>query len=87
MYYVYVIKSLRDEQLYFGYTSDLKKRLEKHQQGKVRSTKSRKPFCLIYYEAYYSKELALNREKQLKHYSNAWTQLKRRIRNSKFINN
>lgn len=44
MYYIYVIKSLNDEQLYFGYTSDLKKRLEKHQQGEVKSTKPRRPF-------------------------------------------
>ncbi len=85
MYYVYVIKSLKDEQLYFGYTSDLKKRIEKHQQGKVILTKPRRPFCLIYYESYYLKKLALNREKQLKHYSNAWMQLKRRIGNNKFI--
>lgn len=87
MYYIYVIRSLKDEQFYFGYTSDLKKRLEKHQRGKVRSTKSRKPFSLIYYEAYCSKGHALNREKQLKHYSNAWAQLKRRIKNNKFVNN
>ncbi|MDP3685036.1 MAG: GIY-YIG nuclease family protein, partial [Ignavibacteria bacterium] len=51
MYYVYVLKSLKDGNFYKGYTKDLKKRFEDHNKGKVESTKLRTPFELIYYEA------------------------------------
>ena len=47
MFYVYVIKSKKDNQLYVGATSDLKKRLIEHNQGYVESTKERKPFDLL----------------------------------------
>lgn len=66
MYYVYVIKSMIDKELYVGSTSDLKKRFNAHNQGKVKSTKSRIPFSLCFYEAYPSKTISLVREKYLK---------------------
>ena len=65
-YYVYVLKSLRDEKFYTGYTADLKTRLMEHHKGAVTSTKSRAPFQLIFYEAYRNKYDALRREKYLK---------------------
>lgn len=51
MYYVYVLRSLKDKKLYTGKTSDLKRRFKEHNSGKVIATKSRKPFELIFYEA------------------------------------
>jgi putative endonuclease len=66
MYYVYVIKSLKDGQNYTGYTKNLKFRFEQHQKGLVESTKKRKPFKLIYYEACLNQQDATNREKYLK---------------------
>lgn len=66
MYYVYVIKSEKDGKLYTGYTSDLKKRLSEHNSGKVKSTKNRRKFKLIYCEACLSQKDALKREKYLK---------------------
>ncbi|MBU4511303.1 hypothetical protein KJ830_09700 [bacterium] len=48
----------------------------------VISTKSRRPFELIYYEAYKSEKDARNREKQLKLRSRAFAQLKKRISES-----
>ena len=66
MYYIYILKSLKDNNLYTGFTSDLKKRLKEHQYGNVESTKSRRPLELIYYEAYKEKSNALLREKYLK---------------------
>ncbi|MFZ2521883.1 MAG: GIY-YIG nuclease family protein [Minisyncoccia bacterium] len=51
MFYVYILKSEKDNNLYTGYTNDLKRRLIEHNSGKSKSTKSRKPFELIYYEA------------------------------------
>jgi putative endonuclease len=82
MYYVYILKSKKDENLYTGSTKDLKKRVEMHNSGKVFSTKSRKPFELIYYEAYKDEKDARMREKGLKLRGNAMYQLKKRIKNS-----
>jgi putative endonuclease len=66
MYYVYILKSLKDSQFYTGYSTNLKQRLQYHEKGWVKSTKSRRPLKLLFYEAYISKEDALRREKYLK---------------------
>lgn len=79
MYYVYILKSSRDELLYVGSTDNLRRRLSEHNNGKVRSTKSRIPFSLRYYEAYASEKDARMREVQLKRDGKALGQLKRRI--------
>ena len=66
MYYTYVLESKKDQKLYIGWTNDLKKRYEKHNLGKIFSTKMRRPLILIYYEACLSKEDAIKREKYFK---------------------
>ncbi|OGG11816.1 excinuclease ABC subunit C [Candidatus Gottesmanbacteria bacterium RBG_13_45_10] len=66
MYYLYIIHSQKDNNFYTGTTSDLKRRLKEHNQGKNFSTAPRRPFKLIYYEAYLLKEDAEAREKYLK---------------------
>ena len=65
-----------------GSTRDLRSRFLKHNKGLVWSTKNRKPFELVYYEAYKSERDARQREKNLKLQANALNQLKRRITNS-----
>ena len=68
-YYVYILLSLKDGNKYTGYTSDLPSRFDSHNEGKVKSTKHRRPFKLIYFEACIDKKDALKREKYLKtHY-------------------
>ena len=66
MYYVYVLKSHVDHKLYVGYTTNLRERLQKHQNGEVTSTKFRRPFDLIFYEGYKSMKDAKRREGYLK---------------------
>jgi len=66
MYYVYILLSLKDRMLYTGYTPDLKTRLYKHNNGYVKSTKSRRPLILIYYEGYSDKNDAMKSELYLK---------------------
>src|SRR3989338_5623196 len=51
MFYVYILKSLKDDKLYIGSTNDLKRRLSEHNKGLNRSTKARRPFEIRYYEA------------------------------------
>lgn len=66
MFYVYVLFSTSDRRLYIGYTNNLKRRFSQHIQGKVTSTKDRRPLKLIYYESYISTLDAKRREKFLK---------------------
>ena len=82
MFFFYVLKSLQDKKLYLGSTSDLRKRLQEHNSGLVKSTKIRAPFKLVYYEAYQSEKEARNREKNLKIRSRAYRQLFLRIKES-----
>ncbi|MCW9054368.1 MAG: GIY-YIG nuclease family protein [Candidatus Pacebacteria bacterium] len=82
MYYVYILKSEKDESIYVGYTNDLKRRFVEHNEGQNTSTKHKIPFQLIYYESYKAQADAKHREKQLKRFSGSMTHLKNRIRNS-----
>jgi putative endonuclease len=66
MFYTYLLQSLKDKKWYTGYTDDLRKRFNLHNLGKVESTKNRKPFKLLYYEACLTKGDAMAREKYLK---------------------
>jgi putative endonuclease len=66
MFYVYVLRSLKDNQFYVGYTADLQSRISSHKEGNVFSTRSRRPLELIYYEASRKQNDALRREKYLK---------------------
>jgi len=66
VYYTYVLLSQKDRRFYTGWTGNLKKRIEKHNDGEVSSTKYRRPLRLIYYEACLDKYDALRREKYLK---------------------
>jgi putative endonuclease len=66
MYYVYVLISLKDGSFYIGYTGNLKKRLFEHDGGLSIYTKSKRPYKLIYYEAFINRIDAKNREEYLK---------------------
>ena len=66
MFYVYVLHSEVDEGLYIGFTGDLKRRVAEHQEGKSFSTSYRRPWRLIYYEAYLEESDAMGRERFLK---------------------
>lgn len=66
MIYTYVLRSLKDRRFYTGCTKDLRKRFREHNEGKIRSTKGRGPFELIYYEASPDQHDAFAREKYLK---------------------
>ncbi|HBB38400.1 MAG TPA: excinuclease ABC subunit C [Candidatus Magasanikbacteria bacterium] len=65
MHYVYLLQ-LSSGNIYSGQTSDLKRRMQEHTDGKVQSTAPYRPFQLVYYEAFCSKTDALRRETYLK---------------------
>ena len=64
MYYVYILL-LKSNNLYAGYSADLKTRINYHLSGKVKSTKG-KVIKLLHYEAYLLETDAIRREKFLK---------------------
>lgn len=68
--------------MYVGSTNDLRKRFRMHNEGKVFSTKGRRPFELLYYEAYKAESDARHREQNFKLRSRAFLQLKKRLTES-----
>jgi putative endonuclease len=66
MFYVYLLLSEKDGNFYTGSTNDLKRRVNDHEAGKVKSTVDRRPLSLIYYEACMNETDARNRERYLK---------------------
>ena len=65
-HYVYFIESISSEEYYIGYSTNLRQRIQAHNEGKNRSTKRYKPWRLIFYEAYRDEHDAKRREKYLK---------------------
>ena len=66
MFFVYIIKSLKDESFYIGQTDDIEKRIEQHNQGLSKYTSKKMPWELVYKEEYTSREDAMKREYFLK---------------------
>ncbi len=66
MYFVYILQSMKDGNLYIGMTSDVEKRLKRHNAGYEKSTKRRAPFKLLYQEVFNTRIEARAREKYFK---------------------
>lgn len=71
-YAVYILECA-DGTLYTGYTTDLTRRIEEHNNGKVgaKYTKARRPVLLRYAEEFATLSEALKREAALKKLSRA----------------
>jgi putative endonuclease len=65
-WFVYALQSERDDWLYIGMAKDVDRRLKEHNQGYNQSTKSRRPFKLIFCEECENEQEARAREKLLK---------------------
>jgi len=61
---LYIIKSTINNRLYKGLTTDLERRIQEHKSGKTKLTSPYKPWNLVYYEKFNSREEA--REKYFK---------------------
>ena len=66
MFYVYFLRSLKNGDLYIGSTEDVNNRFSRHNTGKVRYTKSYRPWILLGSEAFETRSEAVKREKFLK---------------------
>ena len=66
MYYTYIARC-KDHSLYTGYTNNLKKREEAHNNGKGSAyTRSRSPIKIIYSEEFKNRSDAMKRECEIK---------------------
>ena len=62
MFFAYILKSVNNGNHYYGSCENLESRLKRHNDGKVRSTKSKKPWNLIYFEEFPTRSEAYKRE-------------------------
>lgn len=65
-YSVYILQSLKDKTYYVGSTQDLSERLHRHNQGRSKYTKAKRPWKLVYHEEFSDRSSALKRENQIK---------------------
>ena len=82
MFYVYILKSKKDNKSYIGSTNDLGNRGKLHNNGKIFSTRLRRPLSLIYYEAYLAESDARRREQKLKNFGQGIANIYKRIADS-----
>ena len=66
LFIVYVLKSINYKYHYIGHTKDLNVRLKQHNMGRVKVSKARSPFIVIYQEEYQLRSEAVKRERQFK---------------------
>lgn len=69
MNYTYILRC-GDGSLYTGWTNNLNKRLNDHNEGKgAKDTKARRPVELLYFESFETREEAMRREYAIKQMS------------------
>ena len=64
-WYVYILLC-SDGKTYVGCTGNLGERIQRHQEGRVHSTKDRHPFKVVTYIVFTDKSMAFRFEKYLK---------------------
>ena len=67
-YYTYVLRSLKNGDMYIGSTDEVHKRFDLHNQGRVKSTKGYRPWELLEYEKFNLRSEAVRKEKFLKNH-------------------
>lgn len=65
-YTVYVLQSLKNGQLYIGFTCNLTRRFEEHNKGQNKSTKGFRPFKILFTKVVKDGKQARLFEKKLK---------------------
>lgn len=67
-YYVYILRSLTNNDIYIGSTKNVKHRIKLHNLGKVKSTKAYRPWKLLEYQEFNSRSEAVKQERFLKNH-------------------
>ncbi len=59
-YHVYILQSTVDGSYYIGTTQNLSERVERHNQGRSKYTKSKGPWQVVYHEEYPDRSSAIS---------------------------
>jgi putative endonuclease len=65
-YYAYILESEIDGSFYVGATQDIVSRLDRHNQGRTKYTKAKRPWKLVFTETFETRSEALARELEIK---------------------
>ena len=60
-FFVYILKSLKDDRFYIGQTNDIASRIKRHNSGQVTATKNRRPLVIIHTEKFATRAEAMQR--------------------------
>ncbi len=83
MFFVYLLQHTVTQELYVGYTNNIKRRIKEHnQRGKKFTTQLEGEWTLIYCEVYRTQADAVDREQKLKHHGSGKRELYKRVKNS-----
>ena len=66
IFYTYIIKSEQDGRFFYGQTNNLLRRLNQHNQGLEKSTRSDRPWVLVAYKEFGTRAGAMSLERRLK---------------------
>ncbi|HBM45683.1 TPA: endonuclease [Patescibacteria group bacterium] len=66
MFFIYALKSESKNYIYVGLTNNLKRRFDQHNTGKEKTTRSYRPFRVIFTKEFITRQEARNHEKYLK---------------------
>ncbi len=70
MFYVYVLRSVPSGRFYIGSTENIENRLNEHNNGEVKATRSYRPWNIVYTESFVTRSEAYRRERQIKNWKN-----------------
>ena len=66
LYHLYIIQSLIDDSFYVGTAQDLEDRISRHNQGRSKYTKNKRPWDIVYSEEHPDRSSAMKREYAIK---------------------
>ena len=66
VYFVYILQSLKDGSYYVGSTQNLDERINRHNGGRSKYTKAKKPWELVFREKHPDRSSAMKREAKIK---------------------
>ncbi len=66
VYYLYIIQSFIDDSYYIGTAQNLEERILRHDQGRSKYTKTKRPWKLVYCEEHPDRSSAMKREYAIK---------------------
>ena len=65
-YFVYILESQSNGRYYVGSTANIEARLQRHNQGRSKYTKTGIPWNVVYIEQFGTRSEAVRRERQIK---------------------